>query len=389
MRAPVIQGWCPGALRPMESGDGWVVRIRAHGGRLTGDALARIAALARAHGNGLIDLSARGNLQIRGATPHSHPALIDGLRALDLIDDDASREARRNILVTPFWREGDGTDVLAAGLEAALSDGPDLPGKFGFALDIGPMPVLAGASADIRLERGAGGLMLRADGAFRALPVSPVTAVPAMMALARWFLTSGGVRDGRGRMAAHLARVDPPPEFGTLIVARPAPVRQSPGPVSGGVLVALRFGQVEAETLAVLAEKVQGVRLTPWRMLLLEGLAEAPDLPGLIRDPADPMLRVVACTGVPGCPQAWQPTRALATRLAPHVPAGQVLHVSGCGKGCAHPGPADLTLTATAAGFDLIAGGRASDFPLRRGLDPQALIADPLLLTGRPHAPLL
>ena len=28
MSAPVIQGWCPGALRPMMSGDGLVVRVR-------------------------------------------------------------------------------------------------------------------------------------------------------------------------------------------------------------------------------------------------------------------------------------------------------------------------------------------------------------------------
>ncbi len=389
MSAPVIQGWCPGALKPMESGDGWVVRIRAQGGRLEGAALGRIAELARVHGNGLIDLSARSNLQIRGVTPETHPALIDGLRALGLIDEDAGREARRNILVTPYWCEGDGTQALAAELATALADGPDLPGKFGFALDTGPVPVLAGASADIRLERGAAGLMLRADGALQGLPVTQDTAVPAMMALARWFVASGGVRDGRGRMAAHLARVELPAEFRTHTVELPEPICEKPGPTAGGVLVGLAFGQIEADTLATLAATVQAVRLTPWRMLLLEGLTAAPDLPGLIHDPTDPMLRVVACTGAPGCPQAQQSTRVLAAGLAPHVPAGQVLHVSGCAKGCAHPRPADWVLTATITGFDLIAGGRAADIPLRRGLDPQALIADPLLLTGRPHAPLL
>ena len=30
-----IKGWCPGALRPMQSGDGLVVRIRPRGGRLS------------------------------------------------------------------------------------------------------------------------------------------------------------------------------------------------------------------------------------------------------------------------------------------------------------------------------------------------------------------
>ena len=39
-RAPRVYGWCPGALRPMMSGDGLVVRIRAPLGRLTSEASA-------------------------------------------------------------------------------------------------------------------------------------------------------------------------------------------------------------------------------------------------------------------------------------------------------------------------------------------------------------
>ena len=34
MSAAAIKGWCPGALRPMQSGDGLVVRVRPFGGRL-------------------------------------------------------------------------------------------------------------------------------------------------------------------------------------------------------------------------------------------------------------------------------------------------------------------------------------------------------------------
>ena len=61
-----IQGWCPGALRPMASGDGLVLRVRAPNGRLEPDQARRIAELARRHGNGLIDLTSRANLQLRG-----------------------------------------------------------------------------------------------------------------------------------------------------------------------------------------------------------------------------------------------------------------------------------------------------------------------------------
>ena len=50
MTAPQIKGWCPGALRPMESGDGLVVRVRVPGGRLTAHQAQSLAALAATHG---------------------------------------------------------------------------------------------------------------------------------------------------------------------------------------------------------------------------------------------------------------------------------------------------------------------------------------------------
>jgi precorrin-3B synthase len=120
-------------------------------------------------------------------------------------------------------------------------------------------------------------------------------------------------------------------------------------------------------------------------MVLVEGADAAPDVPGILTDPADPLLRVVACTGAPGCPQGLQPTRALARALAPLVPPAQVLHVAGCAKGCAHPAPAALTLTATAAGFAVIRDGAAADAPQQ--IVPAHALAD--LLKAEAHAPQL
>ena len=380
VQGPIVQGWCPGALRPMQSGDGLVVRVRPRAGRLSPDQARGIAALARLHGNGLIDLSNRANVQLRGVTEASHPALIEGLRALDLIDRDAADEARRNIIVSPFWRDGDMTQALADGLAAALAapDAPQLPGKFGFVLDTAAAPCLRDVSADIWLETGAEGLLL-ASHADRALRVSPQNAVAEAMAFARWFVENGGVSAGRGRMAALLQRVALPDRFDAKRLAATAP--PSPGMVPQGCLVGFEFGQMQAETLAALAD-LGALRVTPWRMLLIEGASAAPDLPGLITQPDDPMLRVIACTGAPGCLQAHGETRALARALAPHL--RETLHVSGCAKGCAHPGPAALTLTATPSGFDLIRGGAASGTPLRAGLSAADLIASPFILTEYP-----
>ncbi|MGX1077699.1 sulfite reductase beta subunit-like hemoprotein [Bradyrhizobium elkanii] len=46
MSAVAVKGWCPGALRPMRSGDGLVVRIRPRAGRLDAAQAAGIAELA-------------------------------------------------------------------------------------------------------------------------------------------------------------------------------------------------------------------------------------------------------------------------------------------------------------------------------------------------------
>ena len=386
MSAPIIQGWCPGALRPMLSGDGLVVRVRPRGGRLSAEQVAGIAALSARHGNGLIDLSSRANLQIRGVTDAGYDALMAGLQDLGLLDPSAEAEARRNILVTPFWQAGDGAQDIAAGLAEALAapDAPELPGKFGFAVDTGPLPVLGAASADIRIEQGLNGLICRADGAAAGVAVTADTAVAAAMRLARWFVQTGGVADGRGRMAAHAVRCGE--KFSDenfsgredFSYEKSSVFRAVPGAHALGYLVGLEFGQIAAVSLASLG----AMRLTPWRMLLLEGVQVRPDLPGLITKADDPLLRVVACTGAPGCPQGLQPTRDLARGLARHVPMGRLLHVSGCSKGCAMPKTPAMTLVGQSDGFGFMRVGLASDAPHLTGLTADGLLAGPALITG-------
>src|SRR5215470_331896 len=80
-----IKGWCPSAFRPMLSGDGLVVRIRPRGGRLTAAQACGIADLAERHGNGLIDLTGRANLQIRGVREDCHEPLVVALAELALV----------------------------------------------------------------------------------------------------------------------------------------------------------------------------------------------------------------------------------------------------------------------------------------------------------------
>ena len=385
MSAVAIKGWCPGAWQPMRSGDGFVVRIRPHGGRIDADQAAGIADLAERHGNGLIDLTNRANLQIRGVSEHSHPPLIEGLAKLRLLDPDPEIEARRNVLVTPFWTVEDEVISIAQKLERRLADGPiGLPAKFGFAVDCGGERMLAGASADVRIERGVDGqLLVRADGIEFGHRVTRDEAASVALDLAKWFVASGGVAEGRGRMAAHIKAGAQLPE---ALNGDALPARQQAAPKLGlaphGALFGVAFGQITHTTLRWLAERASGLRLTPWRFLLAEGLREMPACDGLIIDGDDPLLRVVACSGAPRCPEAHADTRALAAALAPHLAADTRLHVSGCAKGCAQSGPASITLVATAEGFDLVRNGSTRDAPARRGLLEASILATPSILAG-------
>lgn len=381
MTAPVVKGWCPGALRPMASGDGVLVRVRPPAGRLTQAQAAGIARLAGRYGNGLIDLSTRANIQLRGVRDHTYDPLMVELSELGLIDPTPEAEAKRNIVTTPYWLEGDGTLELAHNLARALQcwEGT-MPSKFGFAIDTGPAPVLRNISADIRTERTSNGeLLCRADGASHGALVTPETMASTALDLARWFLAGGK----QGRMAARLSEGAVPPSVFSMqsAVAADALPPPRPGRTVAGMMVGFAFGQMQAHTLAVLAG-IGPLRVTPWRMLLVEGLADIPAIEHVLTQQEDPLLRVVACPGAPACVQGLQPTRALARHLAPQVPVNAVLHVSGCAKSCAHPGATPLTLMAQASGFDLIHNGSAKA-ENNRHVTAEHLMATPeILLEG-------
>ena len=350
----VIQGWCPGALKPMMSGDGLVLRIRPRMAQLTAAQAQGIAKASMTHGNGLLDLTARANVQLRGIRAEAHLALLDDLAALGLIDPTEAVETHRNLTIAPFWTGPPGP-ALAEAVTTRLTapENAALPGKFGVSLDLDRDMVLQTTASDIRVEWHSSGWLIRPDGFDLGATVQDIPqALTAIQRLIDWFLAA------KARRMADLAGQTLPHGFDQGMTK--LTFRATPGRHALGHLVGLEFGQLRAETLAALANN--NLRITPWRMILIQGpVPDLPDLPDLITEPADPRLNVVACTGAPGCPQALQPTRDLARSLAPQVPQGQTLQVSGCAKGCAHPGPADLTLCATQTGFDLIRTGRASD----------------------------
>jgi precorrin-3B synthase len=371
MSGGVVKGWCPDAWRPMLAGDGLLMRVKPRLGRLTRDQALGLADAAARHGNGQIDMTRRANLQLRGVTDHSWSPLMARLLALDLVDGDAARETVRNILVSPVWQKHDESCRIASALQARIGElPPELPGKVGFVIDAGAAPLLIDQPGDFRIERSdIGMLMLRADSRPTGVAIAQDEAVDAVIALARWFVDSGGV--AAGRMARHDAQL---PSWATGSLPT-APAGQLPVEWGVGRRYGLAFGRIDAATLARLAAMLPddaGIRITPWRTLLLEAPVHIADT-SLLTDPHDPLLRVDACPGMPACPQASVETRDLARRIVPHV--GGSLHVSGCAKGCARSKPAALTLTGRDGRYDLALDARADAPPCHAALDRAAVLA--------------
>jgi precorrin-3B synthase len=75
---------CPGLLRIVAARDGGICRIRLPGGALSHSEAFAIADAAQAHAAGLIELTNRANLQIRGVRAGEQRALIERLLAAGL-----------------------------------------------------------------------------------------------------------------------------------------------------------------------------------------------------------------------------------------------------------------------------------------------------------------
>ena len=359
------RGWCPTLFEPMESGDGLLVRVKPPGGRLSPAQARTLADAAAAHGNAAIDVTGRGNLQLRGLTAETVPAFAAAMVDAGLACSDPGWERRRTVVLPPLADPE--TAWIGGELERLLADESlaPLPGKFGFAVAVPEV------SADVRLHRDGEGWLVWPDGANGA--ARSLDPAGDALRLAHAFLTvaAGAMRMRAADAALVFAAAGLQP---SASLPRSAPP-QAIGRVPGGFGVGLPFGATDARTFAALAE-AGPLWVTPWRALVVEGAGSAERFAalGLIVDPADPRHAVAACPGRPACASAMEDVRADASRLASLFP-GLALHVSGCAKGCAHPAPASVTLVACGDGYALVSDGRAADAPLRTGLTTEQAAA--------------
>jgi precorrin-3B synthase len=155
------RGWCPGVHEPMATGDGLLIRVKPFGGRLSADALRTLAVVAAGCGNGAVELTGRGNIQLRGLTEVTAPLAASALVQAGLADPDPVREARRNVIAVPPC-----DDALVAATEASMAATEGLAAKFCLVVSGGrvleSLSALGGGEGWVRwgAERGRGPLLV-------------------------------------------------------------------------------------------------------------------------------------------------------------------------------------------------------------------------------------
>lgn len=356
---------CPGALHTHTAADGQLARVRLPGGRIAADQLEAVALAALDFGAPGLELTSRGNIQIRGLRDVA--GVADRLDAAGLLPSPR-HERVRNIVSSPLsGRRGGVADVRAVttALDAALlSDDrmADLPGRFLFSIDDGRGDV-SGSGADVGVhivDEGRAALLLA--GADTGVRIDTDHAVQTLLTVAHRFL------DIRGKCWRVNELDDPallldgwasPGNAGTTwpVTTRPPVgwIEQTDGRVTLGAAVPL--GVLDAEVARYLAAVAAPMAVTPWRSVLLFDLDEetadtalrvlAPL--GLVFDDNSPWLTVSACTGSPGCAHSAADVRADAA-LAARSTATTHRHFVGCERACGSPAEGEV-LVATGDGY--------------------------------------
>ncbi|MEZ0052814.1 precorrin-3B synthase [Mycobacterium sp. MAA66] len=369
---------CPGALQVHQAADGGLARIRLAGGTITAGQLAALAHAATEFGSPAMELTSRGNIQVRGI--EDADALAAAISAAGLLPS-TTHERVRNIVASPLsGRSGGLGDVrgTVCELDVALQNRPELaelPGRFWFGVDDGRGDI-SGLSPDASVQ------LVSADtaavliaGRDTGVRIPAPDAVEALLNVAEQFRTirenhwrtseletTDALLAGAGLTVTDAAGATWPP------VERPPVgwIGQDDGRIALGAAVPL--GVLQARTAEFVAAITAPVIITPWRSLLIcdldEGVADtalrvlAPL--GLVFDEHSPWLTVSACTGSPGCAKSLADVRAdaaaavldAAAEAAQGIEPAEHRHFVGCDRACGSPSTGQV-LVATTDGYKL------------------------------------
>lgn len=341
--------------------DGALVRVRLPGGMLSAAQLATLAGVASDFGSATLELTGRGNVQLRAVTDVDKVA--ETIADAGLLPS-ATHERVRNIVASPLsGRVNAKADVRpwVRQLDAAICAEPklsELGGRFWFSLDDGSGDVSA-LRADAGVHVFADGPRLLLAGRDTGVPVTDVDQTLTDVALR--FLE---IRGKAWRVAEldDFSELLPGADVGAVVPAGTRPpvgwIPQVDGRIALGAAVPL--GMLPARVAEFLAAIEAPIVITPWRSVLVcDLIEERADVAlrvlaplGLIFDENSPWLSVSACTGSPGCAHSAADVRADA---ADALDAGYPVrrHFVGCERACGSPVDGEV-LVATGTGYRLL-----------------------------------
>ncbi len=360
------QDACPGALQVHRAADGALVRVRLPGGIIEPAQLEALAQAAGRFGSPAMELTSRGNIQIRGITDPE--AVAEAVAATGLLPSP-THERVRNIVASPLsGRVGGGADVRrwVGQLDAAIRAEPALarlPGRFWFGIDDGRGDV-SGLDVDVGAHVADDSVAVLLAGRDTGVRVARADAVPTLISIARRFVENRENSWRVGELADPSVLVDDLPRYAEPGETWPPLTRppvgwltQDDGRTALGMAVPL--GVLRARTAEFLAAIDAPMVITPWRSILVcdldAGVADsavrvlAPL--GLVFDENSPWLDVSACTGSPGCEHSAADVRSDASEALTGGD-GTHRHFVGCERACGSP-PVGEVLIATGDGYRL------------------------------------
>jgi precorrin-3B synthase len=332
---------------------------------ITAVQLAALASAATRFGSATMELTSRGNIQIRGITDTA--ALADAVAAAGLLPS-ASHERVRNIVASPLTgRLGGIADVkdLVRNLDEAIRGDAaltDLGGRFWFGIDDGRGDV-SGLGADV------GAHMLAADraallvaGVDTGIRIPEGDVVTTLVEVARRFTA---LRENHWRtvelddvgplLDGFAVAIEPGGTWPPVLRPPVGWIEQDDARVALGAAVPL--GVLSAKVAEYLAAIEAPLVVTPWRSVLVcdldDGVADvalrvlAPLR--LVFDEASPWLEVSSCTGSPGCARSAADVRRDATEAATAT-SGVHRHFVGCDRAGGSPLGSEV-LVATTTGY--------------------------------------
>jgi precorrin-3B synthase len=383
---------CPGLLRIVPALDGGICRVKLPGGVLRSAQARVIAEAARRHTGGVLELTNRSNLQIRGVLPGQESPLIDALLGAGLGPRVAAADDVRNLMLSPAA----GLDpqarmdvrALASQLLDLLQDTPALHAlspKFALQLDGGEALAMREHPHDLwLLAEDDQHLLLGLAGCPNDAPLARIEAtqgVELVRQLLLLFLELATPEQSRMRQllaqipAAELlqrlqARLSfalqaAPANWQPAESTARAPAGVYPQAQQGLCMVAAgaRLGRLHAEQLLALAGLSERhgdgeLRLTPWQGVLLGNVPETKSSEllnalgalGLLTQADEPLLGLVACTGSAACARGLADSKQHALHLAERLRENGVrpqVHLSACPRSCASARVQPYTLLAS------------------------------------------